>query len=74
MDNVENKKPTKPLILAVKDAKIELVECVNLQLKVVPAFILKNIVSEILTSLKEIELKECEMAETQYRESVEKTK
>lgn len=59
----------KPLILEMRDAKLDIINCINNHHKL-PAYILCVIVEEVLTSLKDIERQEIELAEKQYAQTI----
>ena len=68
----EEKTVQKPLILEMRDAKLDIVNCINNSItnRHLPAYILRGIVEEVLNSLKEVERQEMENAEAQYTEAL----
>ena len=72
MSKEEKKAVPRPLVLEMRDAKAEIVNSVNaaIQKRGLPCYILRGILEEILTSVKEIEKNEIAAAEQQYAEAV----
>ncbi len=73
MPKEEKKTVERPLVLEMRDAKAEIVGSVNaaIQNRRIPCYLLRGILEEILTSVKEIERTEIAAAEAQYKAAVE---
>lgn len=73
MSKEEKKAIERPLVLEMRDAKAEIVGSVNaaIQNRRIPCYLLRGILEEILTSVKEIERTEIAAAEVQYKAAVE---
>lgn len=73
MSKEEKKTVERPLVLEMRDAKAEIVGSVNaaIQNRRIPCYLLRGILEEILTSVKEIERTEIAAAEQQYRAAIE---
>lgn len=73
MSKEEKKTVERPLVLEMRDAKAEIVGSVNaaIQNRRIPCYLLRGILEEILTSVKEIERTEIAAAEAQYKAAVE---
>ena len=73
MPKEEKKTVERPLVLEMRDAKAEIVSSVNaaIQNRRIPCYLLRGILEEILTSVKEIERTEIAAAEAQYKAAVE---
>ncbi len=73
MQKEEKKTVTRPLVLEMRDAKAEIVGSVNaaIQKRGIPCYILRGILEEILTSVKEVERSEVAAAEQQYKAAIE---
>ena len=73
MPKEEKKTVERPLVLEMRDAKAEIVGSVNaaIQNRRIPCYLLRGILEEILTSVKDIERTEIAAAEAQYKAAVE---
>lgn len=75
MPEEKKKKIERPLCLEMRDAKAEIVAAVNnaIQKKRLPCFILRGILEEIMTSVKDVEKNEIAAAEAQYAAALRET-
>ena len=73
MSKEEKKTVQRPLVLEMRDAKADIVNSVNaaIRQREIPCYLLRGILEEILTSVKEIERTEIAAAEAQYKAAIE---